>query len=497
MRRPLVAVSILASLGAMLAGFAAGAAQAATVSVNCAPFGSDNLQTKINAASPGDVLSIKGTCTGHFTVSKNLTLQGSPTATLNGGGTGQTVVISPGKTVALTNLTVTGGHAIGMGPTGSGGGIFSLQATLTLTNCVVTGNTADSAGGGIASGTMGMTQAGMLTLNSTSVTNNVALNGGAGGILNHNGTAVITDSVISGNTAPGGGGIANGNGNGGGGGGTMTIADSTITNNVANGGPDGGAGGIANGGSLTLSGSTVSRNQAVGGTGGGIFNHGTATITGSQISSNYAPDDVLGDQGAGGGIANLGFGLPGSGVLSVSNSLITLNQAGAGGGIAAGDAGGDASTTITGTTISLNSVKGPQSIGGGIGQIAASDGASLTISGSILVGNQARQGLGGAIGSISVGGTASLAIDTTAIGSTRLSPPYSLNPNQAEFGAGIFNGAFAGPADVSLAATDSVVGNQASVNGGGVFNADGATFEQNGAIVLLNRPGNVVNDPGF
>jgi hypothetical protein len=30
-----------------------------------------------------------------------------------------------------------------------------------------------------------------------------------------------------------------------------------------------------------------------------------------------------------------------------------------------------------------------------------------------------------------------------------------------------------------------------------VFNADGATFEQNGAVVLLNRPGNVVDDPGF
>ncbi|HEX3455314.1 MAG TPA: hypothetical protein VHS03_11850 [Gaiellaceae bacterium] len=71
---------------AVLAGFSAGAAQAATVSVNCAPFGSDNLQTKINGASPGDVLSIKGICTGNFTISKNLTLQGSPTATLNGGG---------------------------------------------------------------------------------------------------------------------------------------------------------------------------------------------------------------------------------------------------------------------------------------------------------------------------------------------------------------------------------------------------------------------------
>ena len=42
-----------------------------------------------------------------------------------------------------------------------------------------------------------------------------------------------------------------------------------------------------------------------------------------------------------------------------------------------------------------------------------------------------------------------------------------------------------------------VVGNSASVNGGGVYNADGATLNLQGGNVLLNHPNNVVNDPNF
>jgi hypothetical protein len=270
-----------------------------------------------------------------------------------------------------------------------------------------------------------------------------------------------------------------------------------VSGNAATAGAFGGAGGIANGGTLTLTNSTVSGNQAVGGPGGGILNHGVATITGSQVSGNAAPDDNVGDQGIGGGIVNLNFGVVGTGVLSISNSQVTRNQAGAGGGIATGDAGGDSSLTVSGTNVSFNSVSGPQSFGGGIAQVAATDTASVTIIGSILVGNLARQGLGGAIGNLSLGGSADVSIASTVIGSTRLTPPYTLNPNQAQFGGGIFNGALGGPASVSLSTGTVVVGNKASVDGGGIFNADGATLVTSGALVFLNHPDNVVNDPTF
>src|SRR5207302_1092963 len=116
---------------------------------------------------------------------------------------------------------------------------------------------------------------------------------------------------------------------------------------------------------------------------------------------------------------------------------------------------------------------------------------------STLVGNLARQGLGGAIINLDQGGEADVSIASTTIGSTTPTRPYTLNPNQAAFGGGIFNWAAAGPASVSLTAGTVVVGNQASVDGGGVFNADGATLFTSGATILLNHPDNIANDPTF
>jgi hypothetical protein len=495
-RRSSTAFFAVMALTTVALAFGAGSAHA-TVTVNCPPYGSDNLQTAINAASSGATLLVKGTCAGHFSIPKNLTLSGSPSATLNGQGTGRPLTISAGVTVTLNNLTITGGYLTAGGPPGAGGGIFSFNATLTLNNCVVTNNTA-SAGGGIATGTPGSTQAGMLTLNSTSVTSNVAFEGGAGGILNHNGTAVISDSRVTGNSAPGGGGIANGNGNGGaGGGGTLTITGSLISGNTATGGPEGGAGGIANGGSLTMSNSTVSGNQAVGGAGGGIFNHGTATITGSVITGNLAPNDKVGDQGIGGGIASMNFGVDGSGALQISFSQVTRNQAGLGGGIVSAAFGGDSSLMMGTTTVAYNVVSGEQSGGGGIVNISGGFDAELTVSGSTIVGNLARKGLGGGIANVSQGGEANASIDSTTIGSTSPKPPFTINPNQALFGGGIFNWAAGGSARVTLGSGGFVVGNQASLDGGGVFNADGATLALAGGNVLLNHPDNVVNDPTF
>jgi hypothetical protein len=88
-------------------------------------------------------------------------------------------------------------------------------------------------------------------------------------------------------------------------------------------------------------------------------------------------------------------------------------------------------------------------------------------------------------------------ITSTTIGSSSSRAPYSINPNQAVFGGGIFNWSMGGPADVTLGSGAMVIGNQASVDGGGVFNADGATLSIAGGLVLFNHPDNVVNDPSF
>ena len=69
-----------------------------------------------------------------------------------------------------------------------------------------------------------------------------------------------------------------------------------------------GAGGISNGGTATITASKVEGNTAPGAPGGGILNHGVMTITGSRVTGNTAPADSAGDQGIGGGIANINLG---------------------------------------------------------------------------------------------------------------------------------------------------------------------------------------------
>jgi hypothetical protein len=162
---------------------------------------------------------------------------------------------------------------------------------------------------------------------------NVTLSGGSsqGGVSNNSGLLTIQNSIISGNTGAGvsnfGGFSSGGNlsiknstisGNAGGGVsniyGTLTIENSTVSNNT-------GGGGVSNfDGSLTIANSTISGNQA--NQGGGVNQTGGfLTITNSTISGNRA--------NAGGGIFNTcnPYFLCGPGTLTLNNSLIAGNQA--------------------------------------------------------------------------------------------------------------------------------------------------------------------------
>ncbi len=157
--------------------------------------------------------------------------------------------------------------------------------------------------------------------------------GNDGGIDNvASGLLTITDSTISGNTAPYGGGIDNS--------GSLTATDSTITGNQASNN----GGGIDNSGTLTLTASTIAGNGAVN-IGGGIGNTGTLIVTDSTITNN------------GGG--NNGGGIDNSGMLTVTDSTITSNGALNGGGI---DNFG--TLTVVNTTIAYNSLAGLSGGGG-------------------------------------------------------------------------------------------------------------------------------------
>jgi hypothetical protein len=123
-----------------------------------------------------------------------------------------------------------------------------------------------------------------------------------GGVYNA-GTLTLANTTISDNSGFGGGGIYNE-------GGTVTLTSSTLSGNsaVTRGS------GIFNMGTATVLSSTISGNSALGGNGGGLINNGTLTLTNSTVSGNSAT-------GAGGGLNNL------SGTVTSKNTIIALNTA--------------------------------------------------------------------------------------------------------------------------------------------------------------------------
>jgi hypothetical protein len=404
-RAPLLLVAGLLA-GSVLA-VTAGPASAAVTPVNCPPYGSDDLQAKITAAAPGATLLIKGTCTGNFTVSQNLTLQGAgQDATLNGGGVGRTVSIVGPATVTVRSLTVTGGSAIG----GVGGGIAAFGATLNLVNDTVRGNTVTYWGGGI------FTYASTLTVTGSTVSGNTTLDqngdGNGAGIYVLNSTATVTASTVTGNTATNLGAIVNDSG-------TLTITASRLTGNtnVA----------LGNfGGTVTLTNSSVDHNTAQGGA-GGIWNDSanqdaTMTINNSTVADNIA-------QGAGGSGAYPFNG--GGGIFNFSENGNTAN--------------------LTATHMILTGNTAPASQGGGIQNFnLGGAGANVTVSQSLLSGNQSI--LGGAI----------------------------------------YMDATSGPASVSLQPGTIIVHNQATIDGGGIYNTGGGVVSTApGVVFLFNTPDNI------
>jgi len=216
-----------------------------------------------------------------------------------------------------------------------------------------------------------------------------------GGIFN-NGTLTITNSTLSNNSASGshshnlGGGIYNI--------GTLTITNSTLSNNSASGSTSHNlGGGIYNIGTLTITNSTLSNNSVSSSgsgnnLGGGIFNNGTLTITNSTLSANSVSSDSVS--------LNFGGGIYNSGTLTITNSTLSNNSVSSS-GIGSLDLGGgvynSGTLTITNSTLSNNSASGSSShnLGGGI----YNDG-SLNIGNTILKKGTDGDNLSGTVNSL-------------------------------------------------------------------------------------------------
>jgi hypothetical protein len=197
------------------------------------------------------------------------------------------ITLTQGDLVLSQNVTIeaVGNHVV----TISGGGnsrIFEIkpgvQVTLdqlNLTNGNGIANNPNDASGLDANGGA-ILSFGTLTINNSTLSNNFAANGG-GAILNDGGTLAVNNSTLSNNSTTGlsgvGGAIWNFEG-------TVTVNNGFLSANSATGG----GGAILNEGLLTVSNSTLSDNNALGNVGGAIWNFATMTVSNSSLSRNAA-----------------------------------------------------------------------------------------------------------------------------------------------------------------------------------------------------------------
>ena len=267
--------------------------------------------TLANATAGDDIInfSVTGTITLDSlsnTVNASLPTILDATALINGALRGTLAITGPGS----SSLTISGlDDSSGTINSTRNFNIFNiaLGGNLSISGVTVSGAKFNSNGGAF-------NNAGVLTVSNSTLSGNSAPTGVGGGIYNRN-TLTLTNSTLSSNTAQTGGGIFNGSG-------IATVSNSTLSGNSA---PTGGGGGIFNSsaGTVNISYSTLSANSA--NNGGGIYNRNTLTLTNSTISGNSA--------GSGGGIYNNG------GNFALTNSTLSGNTAQRGGGIYNNDSG--------------------------------------------------------------------------------------------------------------------------------------------------------------
>ncbi len=213
-------------------------------------------------------------------------------------------------TLTLNNSTVSGNNA-----SNAGSGVYN-SGTLILNGSTVSNNGTGSDSGGIYNnGTAtltdstirenlgldgaGMSNSGTMSLVGSTVIDNFGYFGGG---ISNNGTLTVDGSLLAGNTVVGnGGGLLNFAP------GSATLSNSTVSGNSAGaaGGNVFGGGGIYNSANLTLHSSTISGNSAPAGNGGGIASPAGYAYVGNTIIAN----NPSGGNCAGGAPASQGYNL--------------------------------------------------------------------------------------------------------------------------------------------------------------------------------------------
>src|SRR6059058_6082412 len=137
----------LAGILALLCAIAAHA-RADTITVtNTNDSGSGSLRQALVDANDGDTIDFAvtgtiGSTSGELLVDKSITISGpgADNLAIDGNATYRVYHIAPGRTVAISDLTIRNGNESANFPDDYGGGIYNDHATLTLDNCVISGN---------------------------------------------------------------------------------------------------------------------------------------------------------------------------------------------------------------------------------------------------------------------------------------------------------------------------------------------------------------------
>ncbi|HJQ41627.1 MAG TPA: right-handed parallel beta-helix repeat-containing protein [Jatrophihabitantaceae bacterium] len=457
--------------------FGAGLYNAGTSTISGSSFTSN-----ASSSQGGAIWDASFVATDHPKVTlTNTTLTANTAASLSGG-----VVVATNATFTMT------GGSLSNSTAPSAGGLYVQSGSIaTITNATLSGNKATAGNGGA------VWTSGKLTVNGSTLSGNTAtpINGNS---QTGTGGAVYLGKTASADTP------------------TATIDSTTLSTNVA---WLGGGVGVNSGSALTLrNNSVLDQNQATN-SGGGIYNAGTATVTDSSFTGNkgalfaggifdgsvVATDTpaltMTGTSVSGGtaGIAGGGIAVAANSTLTASGGSIATNTAVSGGGLYVAENG---TGTVTGASITGNKANG----GNGAGVLNAS---TFTVTNTTLSGNQATQasgnnqtGLGGAIysGSGQANAVVKLTVDAdTLTGNTAgagsalvtsgsvLVTRSTVHANASAPGAGVI----ASFGTMSIAQS-TITDNTAASGSGGIYGFS-ATTGITGSILTGNSGANCGN----
>lgn len=460
-----------------------------------------------NAAAGADTINFTGTMadttpdiitltTGQLLISDDLTITGpgANLLTISGNNASRVFVIQKVVNNALVSATVNiAGVTIDKGlagssstVTGAGAGIYNSGSALTLSKSTLTNNVAQQGGAILNAGSIlvtdstfsnnlvkqfvstnantrlggaiyNITGAALTVGNSTFDTNSSSQVGGA--IYNNAGSMLVSGGTFSNNSALQGGALYNASSN------VanfslplVNVVNSKFNSNIAQ---QYGAG-IYNAGNMLINGGTFDSNKASI-SGGGVYNTKSLAALNSGVlearNSTFKTNQAISTDG--GGIYNLT-----GAALTLDNDIFSNNnQAGGFGGGIYNRSG--ASVTVTTSLINNGTAV---KAGGGI----ANFGTIVSMDNTLIQGNKTTSSTGAGGGVFNVG-TANITNTTIKSNST------------AGQGGGIYNG-FNGttPGTLTLRNNSLVSGNRAA-SGGGIYNDTGATAKVGGSSMISNR----------